>query len=174
MRLSRAAIAGALVLLSTLSGGVVFAEAAVNREAPQVERPSENGQGDVSLRSLGGKVVVVHFWATWCEPCKKFMPKLNALGMRHNGAVRIIGVSVDDERDGIAEFAKRFGADFPVVWDKDKAIARSWSPGSLPATFVVDAGGVVRFAHLGYHDGDAATIEDEVSRLLKLASTPHD
>jgi peroxiredoxin len=119
------------------------------------------------MAGLSGKVVIVDFWATWCEPCKKSFPKLQDLNARYKAdGLAVVGVSEDDDKGGIKEFANSFGADFPLLWDSDKSIAGKWEPGSMPATFIIDRKGLVRFMHHGYHDGEELEIEKEVKSLL--------
>src|SRR5262245_58440704 len=135
--------------------------------APSFDGDSMNGQGKVSLGKLKGKVVIVDFWATWCEPCKKSFPKLQELSTKHKSSgLEIVGVSEDEESGGISDFGKTYGSKFPLLWDKGKGIADRWKPPSMPSSFVVDKNGVVRFVHNGYHDGEEAELEKEVKSLL--------
>jgi cytochrome c biogenesis protein CcmG, thiol:disulfide interchange protein DsbE len=135
--------------------------------APAFALDSANGKGKVSMGALGGKVVVVDFWATWCEPCKKSFPKLQALNARYRASgLVVVGLSEDDDRGGIPEFANALGADFPLLWDAGKAVADRWQPGSMPTTFIVDRKGLVRFIHRGYHDGEEVDLDREIKSLL--------
>jgi len=134
--------------------------------APDVAGDSLNGQGHVSLPKWKGKVVLVDFWATWCEPCKKSFPAIEALRVKYGASgLEIVGISEDDEPAGVKGFGDKFGAKFPLVWDKDKSMAGKWHPDTMPSTFIVDKQGVVRFVHIGYHD-DEKEIETEVKSLL--------
>lgn len=139
----------------------------IGNPSPSFHLDSVNGMGQVSMAGLSGKVVIVDFWATWCEPCKKSFPKLQSLNAKYKGSgVTVVGLSEDDDKGGIREFANSLGADFPLLWDSDKAVAGKWQPGSMPATFIVDRKGLVRFIHRGYHDGEELEIEKEVKSLL--------
>jgi cytochrome c biogenesis protein CcmG/thiol:disulfide interchange protein DsbE len=121
----------------------------------------------VSLHALRGKVAIVDFWATWCEPCKKSFPKLQELNTKYKAnGLEIVGISEDDDPQGIPTFADGLGARFSLAWDDGKAIASKWRPKSMPTTFVLDRQGVVRFVHFGYHDGEELEIEKEVKSLL--------
>ena len=125
-----------------------------------------NFQNDV-LDASFDQPVLVDFWATWCEPCKKSFPKLQEINVKYKASgLEIVAISEDDENQGIPEFGTTYGAKFPLLWDDGKAIAGKWQPKSMPATFIVDRKGVVRFVHLGYHDGEEAEIEKEVKSLL--------
>jgi peroxiredoxin len=139
----------------------------IGAHAPDFAAGSVNGKGKVSVKASGGKVLIVDFWATWCEPCKKSFPKLQDLFVKYKtSGMDLIAVSEDDENSGISDFGTTFGAKFPLVWDEGKAVAGKWQPKSMPSTFIVDKNGVVRFVHLGYHDGEEAEIEKEVKSLL--------
>jgi len=135
--------------------------------APAFALDSVNGKGKVSTGALAGKVVILDFWATWCEPCKKSFPHLQDLNTKYKASgLVIVGMSEDDDKSGIAGFGSSFGADFPLVWDNNKAVGAKWEPGSMPATFIIDRKGLVRFLHRGYHDGEEVDIEKEVKSLL--------
>jgi cytochrome c biogenesis protein CcmG, thiol:disulfide interchange protein DsbE len=139
----------------------------LGNRGPDFSRKTVKGDSTVSLRALEGKVTIVDFWATWCEPCKKSFPKLEALNAKYNeNGLRIVGISEDDDISGIPAFASELGTRFPLIWDENKSIASKWQPKSMPTTFVVDRKGTVRFVHLGYHAGEEAEIEREVKSLL--------
>jgi peroxiredoxin len=139
----------------------------LNNPAPDFSGDSVNGKGKVSLAQWKGKVVLVDFWATWCEPCKKSFPKLEELRVKYAASgFELVAVSEDDEANGVKEFGANYGAKFPLVWDKDKTIANKWHPPNMPSSFILDKKGVVRFVHLGYHDGEEKEIETELKSLL--------
>jgi len=142
----------------------------VGNPAPDFSVKALSGaKGTVSLSALHGNVVLLDFWGTFCEPCKKSFPKLQDLHARYSGqGLRIVGVSEDevDDKEKIPTFASTYGAKFAVAWDEDKAIARRYKPETMPTTFLIDKKGIVRFAHAGYHDGEEVRIEKEIEDLL--------
>ena len=139
----------------------------IGNSAPTFALDSQNHKGKVAMAGLAGKVVIVDFWATWCEPCKTSFPKLQDLYVKYKASgLQIVALSEDDEKGGIPEFGTSYGAEFPLLWDGDKAIAGKWNPGSMPSTFIIDRKGVVRFLHRGYHDGEEVEIEKELKGLL--------
>jgi len=124
----------------------------------------------ISLQKLRGKVVVVDFWGTFCEPCKKSFPKLQELNEKYAAkGLQIVAISEDEAEDKskIPQFADEFGARFMIGWDADKSVAKNYNPPTMPSSFVIDRNGHVRFEHVGYHDGDELEIEKEVARLLR-------
>ena len=127
------------------------------------------GKGTVSLKSLRGKVILVDFWGTFCEPCKKSFPKLQDLNTKFaTSGLQIVGISEDeaDDKDKIPGFADTYGAKFTLGWDEDKSIAKSYKPQTMPSSFIIDRKGVVRYAHVGYHDGEEVEVEKEIKELL--------
>jgi peroxiredoxin len=115
------------------------------------------------------KVMLVAFLATWSEPDKKSIPELEKIWKRHRGhGLVVVYVSIDDEetKHGVLEFAKNYGATFPVVWDDGHAIASKLRLENEPSFVVVDARGVVRAVYGGYHDGKADDFDREIAALL--------
>jgi cytochrome c biogenesis protein CcmG, thiol:disulfide interchange protein DsbE len=170
-------IGGVALLLPACGAGSVQGAYAAEDTAGLVGNPAPDfsvkqvsgSKGTVSLQGLHGNVVVLDFWGTFCEPCKKSFPKLQDLYTRYSAqGLRIVGVSEDevDDKDKIPTFASTYGAKFAVGWDEDKAIARRYKPETMPSTFIIDKRGVVRFAHAGYHDGEEVQIEKEIEELL--------
>ncbi|HXX69532.1 MAG TPA: TlpA disulfide reductase family protein [Polyangiaceae bacterium] len=165
-----AALSGCGGAAAESEGPNVSGEAAhplLGRPGPDFAQRTVSGSTTISLHALSGKVAVVDFWATWCEPCKKSFPKLEALNAKYGSdGVQIVGVSEDDDTSGIRDFASNLGAKFPLVWDENKSIASKWQPKTMPSTFILDRSGKVRFVHLGYHENEEAVIEREIKSLL--------
>jgi peroxiredoxin len=131
--------------------------------------PIQGSTGAVSLAALRGKVVVLDFWGTYCGPCKASFPKLQGLNAKYaRSGLHIVGISEDeaDDKAKIVPFAAQYGAKFTIAWDQDRSIAQRYKPETMPSSFVIDRKGVVRYAHVGYHDGDDARIEKEIQELL--------
>ncbi len=113
-----------------------------------------------------GVVTIVAIFATWCEPCKKELPALQAMAKRLGPEVALVGVSVDDEEDGVADFAKTYGLGFPICWDKGHALAEKLKPSTMPTTYVFGRTGAKEHEHDGYHLGEERAIEGEIRALL--------
>jgi len=133
--------------------------------APTFTLDSMNGAGKLTIEK--GKVTIVDFWATWCEPCKKSFPKLQELHVKHKSSgLNVVAISVDDDKKDIPAFIKRYGAKFPVGWDADHSIAAKYKPETMPSSFVVDKNGKIRFRHVGYHPGEEDELEKEFKQLV--------
>ena len=140
--------------------------ALIGAPAPAFELPARPGGGKVALAETSGKVVIVDFWATWCEPCRDSFPVYQRLVDKFGGKLVVIGVSVDEEPDGIAKFAADTGVKFDLVWDEGQVLSERYKPPTMPTSYIVDRNGVVRFVHAGFKSGDDAKIESEVSSLV--------
>ncbi len=133
-----------IVLFSLLIGA-----ATPGQPAPALRATSSQGE-PVSLGRLRGRVVVVDFWASWCEPCRRAFPVLDGLARRYGGqGLTVVGVSVDDEAAGFRAFVDEMRPAFPVVHDGSHQIAARWSPPSMPTTYVIGRDGLVVAALTG-------------------------
>lgn len=135
--------------------------------APSFELPTPNAKQKITLGSYAGKVVVVDFWATWCQPCHDSFPAYQRISEKFGSKVAIIGISVDDDPKGIPRFAQETGAKFPLAWDDGQVVSKSYQPPTMPTSYIVDASGIVRFVHSGFRAGEEQEIESEISSLLK-------
>ena len=114
-----------------------------------------------------GKVVLVHFWATWCAPCSKSFPAFQALYVKYkNRGLEIAAISVDEEKAGVADFAKQHGVRFPVAWDEGHKVTETWKVQAMPSTMLVDKDGNLVSTHSGWHDGEESELEKEIQGLL--------
>ncbi len=111
--------------------------------------------------SLKGKVVLVDFWASWCEPCKASFPAMEELQKKYadKGFV-IIAINVDEERKEMEEFLKKNKATFTLVRDAAQKLVDKAGVATMPTSFLIDGEGKVRFVHAGYQ-GDVTKKEYE-------------
>lgn len=148
-------------------GGSDVAE--VGSAAPEVSGDHVTGDGPKNLAEGKGQIIIVDFWATYCDPCRKSFPKYQEIVDKHAGDVQVIAVSVDDPEDASLEDVKKFaddlGVSFPVIWDKDQSTAGKYKPPKMPTSYVIDKEGVLRHVHAGFEGGEADEIDKEVEAL---------
>ena len=124
----------------------------------------------LSLRDLRGKVVVVNFWASWCEPCRDEMPSLERLRAKlGDRRLEVVAVNYGESRARVEEFARRHGLTIPMLLDPDKSTADRWRARGLPMTFIVDARGRVRYWLFGENDWTGAATLRTLEALLAEA-----
>jgi peroxiredoxin len=97
-----------------------------------------NGE-NVPLKTFKGRTVLVHFFATWCEPCREELPALNRFLKRSAPNASVVAISVAEVDPRVKRFFEGAPVDFPVLLDRDRAIAKSWKISTLPTTYVLDA-----------------------------------
>jgi cytochrome c biogenesis protein CcmG/thiol:disulfide interchange protein DsbE len=106
---------------------------------PEFELELLAGEGTLSSEELKGMLVVVNFWASWCEPCRKEVPELNRVWERYrDDDVIVLGVNVQDTEDNARLFAERFEISYPLVRDPGQEFASGLGVYGLPQTFFVD------------------------------------
>jgi peroxiredoxin len=127
------------------------------------------GDGYSSLGDFERNLVVLNFWATWCEPCTAEMPTLEAL-WRHYRArgLVVLGVAVDRgaPRSIIEPYVRRLGVTFPVLVDPDMKTAGRWRVAGIPATFIVKPGGEVVGLATGAREWNGAEMRALLETLL--------
>jgi peroxiredoxin len=161
----RHVVAAFFFALTLLTVGYVAALEEGTR-APEIAGTDLEGNR-FQLSQARGKVVVVDFWASWCQPCGDAMPALDRLYRQYkdHGLV-VVGVNVDREERNARQFLRRTRVSFPVVHDESHSLADRYAPPTMPSTYVIDRRGVVRHVHAGFRQGDARSLETMIRGLL--------
>ncbi len=103
----------------------------------------DNGE-DIQLSELEGKGVMINFWATYCEPCKKEMPYMEELYQKYQDeGIEIIAVSVDKNKMVIDNFYNRYDLSFPLVHDKNSTIMELYQVQPLPTSYFINPDGTI-------------------------------
>lgn len=117
--------------------------------APGFEASDIDGNPFV-LDDMRGRWVFVHFWASWCGPCRKEMPSIDRMREQiHGEAWEVVLVNTAEDEDTIFTFLAEVGPELPSYRDPDGLITEEWKPRGLPATYLVDPQGQVRYQALG-------------------------
>ncbi|MBI3770641.1 MAG: TlpA family protein disulfide reductase [Deltaproteobacteria bacterium] len=169
MPLGAIAAAVVLALAGTLVVAARAAAARIGQAAPEFTLPDSQGR-PVALAELCGQVIIVDFWASWCLPCAPMLPALDALVRRYHGNVRVLAIDIDQSRDKAMEFLRQYLPE-PLPWltilvDGAADVLARYGAAGMPAVFVVDADGTVRFVDAGFSPEGARDLEDAVRRLL--------
>jgi peroxiredoxin len=135
---------------------------------PALRLPTLDGRV-VGLADHRDRLVVVNFWATWCQPCTAEMPTLEALWRQYRGrGLVVLAVSVDRgaPRPLLEPYVRRLGLTFPILLDADLAASRAWRVTGLPATFVVRPGGEAVGMVVGAREWNSAEMRALLERYL--------
>ena len=126
-----------------------------------------------TLEALLGKVVVLNFWASWCEPCRTEMPSLELLATRHERAgLTVLTVNFQEALSAIKRFLDVQPVSLPILLDRDGAAAAAWTPRVFPTTVLIDRHGTPRTQVLGELDwlgADARLLIEPLLARLKTA-----
>jgi thiol-disulfide isomerase/thioredoxin len=103
----------------------------------------------VNMNRLGGGPAVVNLWATWCEPCRREMPRLQAAHKRHGNRIQFLGVNTKDRPDWAGEFIQEIKVAYPEVVDVDGQLLASLHSPGLPVTVALDRDGRIVDRQIG-------------------------
>jgi peroxiredoxin len=122
----------------------------------------------VDLSNLRGKIVLVHFWATWCPPCVDELPELNAFWQKYknNPSIALYSVSEDPSWEAIDEFRKLHPFDLPLYRDPDAKTAHKFGSIKFPETYIADKKGKILYHLANAIDWDAPEVAQNVDALL--------
>jgi len=127
--------------------------------------------GDKAKPEDQKKLVVVSFFATWCEPCKKEMPELVRLYDTYKDqglGVMLVSIDDRDKTPEVVELTKTNNVTFPVLHDRYKIVQRRWEAKRLPYLLMLGPDGNIKVVHVGYTDEVKANLENEVRTNLGL------
>jgi cytochrome c biogenesis protein CcmG, thiol:disulfide interchange protein DsbE len=136
------------------------------RPAPEVELPRLSGDGKQALDDYRGRVVVLNFWASWCEPCRAESPLLE----RWHGRISrrggtVLGVDVLDVTSDAREFIRQYGLSYPMLRDRDGDALEDFGVVAYPETFVIDRRGRIAASRRG--PVDERFLRERVAPLLR-------
>ena len=145
-----------------LPKGLIFLD---NRQAPPLKLNDMDGE-PFDLENFRGKWVFVHFWATWCGPCRKEIPTIQAILSKYkNSHIKFAIINTAESEDLIFEFLGIVAPDIVPLMDNDGLVTEKWQPRGLPATFFVDPKGKLRYLALGGRPWDKAEYKDFLDSL---------
>jgi thiol-disulfide isomerase/thioredoxin len=142
-------------------------ELARERMAPAFGLTTLSGER-ISLDELQGKVVLIDFWATWCGPCREALPHVQSIAKKFSGQpLVVLSISLDQDETKWKEFV----AKNKMTWQQyrdggfDGPMAQKFGVRAIPATFTIDADGVLQDQHVG-----DASIEGKLKKLVAAAA----
>lgn len=129
-------------VLDSTAGSIALNKVSEGRMLAAVDLTDADGE-PVSTTSLIGQPLVVNFWFSTCEPCRREFPVLVDAAERHRD-VRFVGVNLNDSPETALAFAESFGATFEMLFDRNGVLTTAMGVATAPVTLLVDTGGLVR------------------------------
>jgi len=139
-----------IILLALLILGT--GQSAAAKDTPEYGAEYLDGGGGFTLDQFRGEVVLLNVWATWCEPCKREMPELNAIAREFSGqGLKVIGVSIDrvQSDDTLKQFAADHDASYNLAKDPKNQFSTTFRTSGVPVTILVDRSGKVAYQWQG-------------------------
>lgn len=166
------ALAALVVAVALVVTTAAHANLSVGTKAPDFTLKTLDGKTFKLLDSFKapGNVVLLDIWATWCPPCKAEVPYLVNLQKKYKDKkVIIVGVAVDERKSDVEAFAKKNNINYTVCHDEvGKAVGSKYKVRGIPATYIIDKKGVIRYVHSGFGGAsDAEKMDKEIASLLK-------
>lgn len=152
----KASVIMAVLLYVQLSGAAVTipkgAMALTEKKAPALELKDSDGQAYRIQQSLG-RWVMVHFWASWCGPCRRELPSIQAMAKTLDRSVwDLVLVNTAETDDAVFSYLGLLAPDLNTLMDRDGAVTERWQPRGLPATYFVNPRGKLVYMTFGGQD----------------------
>lgn len=157
-------LAGALCAAIAVSATLHAAE--VGQQAPAFALLDAQGNL-VSLTRLRGHVVHVDFWASWCGPCRRSFPWMNALHSRYGDrGLAIVAINVDKKRVDAERFLQQNPAAFSIVFDAAGVTPSAWGVRAMPSSYLIDQQGKIIATEMGFTEERKGIMEERIRVLL--------
>ncbi len=125
-------------------------------------------KGTACLDSLRGKVVLVDFWASWCEPCHKSFPWLAAMQAKYGpSGLVVVAIGLDKDLDAGDAFLAKHPSPFTVAFDPAGKTADAYRVAGMPSTYLVDREGRIVRTHIGFVAGKTAEFEHQIEEACR-------
>jgi len=139
----------------------------VGDTVPSFKARTIDGSKSVALEDYRGKVVLVDFWASWCPPCLKSLPKYDDL-RRELGTsdFEIVAINVDENTDDAKKFLAKHPVSYPIAKDPKGVLPGVFGVKAMPTSYIVDQNGVVQYVHAAFKDGDIEKLKAKIEKLI--------
>jgi cytochrome c biogenesis protein CcmG, thiol:disulfide interchange protein DsbE len=147
---------------------VPSARAGEGGAVPNFELKDIEGKSFELTDHLAKGPVLIHFWATWCKPCLREMPHLDAIRKKYEGqGLTVVAISTDESRNipKVKSYAKTHGYGFHVLLDSNQEVFRKLGGKGMPYGLLVSPDGAQRYSHTGYREGDERKLEARVAEV---------
>ncbi|MGX9460554.1 TlpA disulfide reductase family protein [Shewanella sp. A14] len=136
---------------------------------PSLDHKLIDQQGHaVSLQQFAGKVVYVDFWASWCGPCQKSFPWMNAMQAKYQQqGLEVVAINLDVDTALAHEFLAQMPAHFTLRFDPEGDIAQAFDLQGMPSSFLFNRKGELVQTHMGFFTENIPAYEQEIQMLLQ-------
>ncbi|GGQ13682.1 TlpA family protein disulfide reductase [Shewanella litoralis] len=122
----------------------------------------------VSLQQYAGKVVYVDFWASWCGPCRKSFPWMNAMQAKYQQqGLEVVAINLDVDTALAHEFLSKIPATFNLTFNPEGDVAKAFDLQGMPSSFLFNRQGELVQTHMGFFEENISAYEQEIQTLLQ-------
>jgi len=155
-----------ILLKTILFSLITFGTAHAEKKAPDFKLSGLNSDS-IQLSDYKGKVVYLDFWATWCVPCRKSFPWMNAMLEKYqNQGLEVIAISLDDKKKMVETFLKKYPAKFTIALDPKGETGDLYKVRVMPSSYLIDGQGNIIDEHMGFRNKDKNKLEEMLQTAL--------
>jgi thiol-disulfide isomerase/thioredoxin len=136
----------------------------IGRPAPTFDLTDLDGH-KISLDQFKGKVVMLDFWATWCNPCRKSMPILENLQKEYVKTMVLLAINLEESGDVVKDFMREENLHSQVLLDEEGSVGQAYGAQEIPMQVLIDKQGIVRDVMVGFDSSMASRLRTEIARL---------
>jgi thiol-disulfide isomerase/thioredoxin len=156
---------GMCFFLSGCGGGGRPEFVRVGKPAPEFQL-HDLGGATVTLSQFRGKVVVLDFWATWCQPCRQSMPEMEKLQEKYSSNLTLLTINLAEPADQVRSFVANEKIRSRVLLDESGTVGNAYQTTAIPMQVVIDREGIVRKVSVGGGFGLGRLLSAEIDRLI--------
>lgn len=147
----------------------VFAAGLAGRPLPAFSLLGRDGI-KIGTEQFRGKVVYLDFWASWCGPCRKSFPWMNALQSKYGAqGLQVVAINLDESSEDGMHFLKETPAQFQVAFDPKGTTPGLFAIKGMPSSLLIGRDGKVMFEHSGFKESDISDLEKKIAFALSVA-----
>jgi peroxiredoxin len=155
-----------ILIAGLCCAGAAWAEL-MKGEAPNFTLKSLKGD-NLKLSEHRGEVIMLSFWATWCDKCKEGMPVLNDIYLKYRDkGFTVFSINTDKERAKVNKWLRGMNVAFPILLDEAHDVSKKYEVESMPMTYILDRDGHLRYMHDGFPEGYQDEFQKQVRELME-------
>ena len=138
---------------------------AYSQAAPTFSLPGQNA--NIDLKQYRGKIVLLDFWASWCDPCKQSFSWMNKMQERYGkDGFQIVAINLDESSEDAEYFLKKFPVQFDIAYDPKGRTADAYRLSVMPSSFLLNEKGQVIYKHRGFNAADKKLLERKIRKMV--------
>lgn len=157
-----------LMAVLVFTASVNFPSQAIDAAQVAGEFSLPGTSSEIHLSDFKGKVVYLDFWASWCGPCKKSFPWMNAMQSKYGAqGFKIIAINLDANPEDGKRFLSTVPANFAIAFDAKAVVARQYQIKGMPSSVLIGRDGKILSQHAGFNETSSTKLEAEIATFIQ-------